>query len=68
MDHEATERSGIEAIEAVRMSPIGMPTSGGFRLGVDIGGTFTDATLIDEVTGEWQIAKIPSTPEPPSAS
>ena len=37
-----------------------------FRLGVDIGGTFTDATLIDEGTGEWRIAKIPSTPSEPA--
>jgi N-methylhydantoinase A len=37
-----------------------------FRLGVDIGGTFTDATLIDERTGEWRIAKIPSTPSQPA--
>ena len=37
-----------------------------FRLGVDIGGTFTDATLIDEGTGEWRIAKSPSTPSEPA--
>lgn len=39
---------------------------GPFRLGVDIGGTFTDATLLDERTGEWRIAKIPSTPREPA--
>jgi N-methylhydantoinase A len=37
-----------------------------FRLGVDVGGTFTDATLLDEETGEWHIAKIPSTPREPA--
>jgi N-methylhydantoinase A len=37
-----------------------------FRLGVDIGGTFTDATLLDESTGEWRIAKVPSTPREPA--
>lgn len=37
-----------------------------FRLGVDVGGTFTDAVLISEATGETQIAKVPSTPEDPS--
>src|SRR5262249_46734966 len=39
-----------------------------FRLGVDIGGTFTDATLIDEGTGEVRIAKVLTTPRDPSQS
>ena len=34
-----------------------------YRLGVDVGGTFTDLLLIDEVTGRSHIAKVPSTPE-----
>lgn len=38
----------------------------GYRLGIDIGGTFTDATLIDEATGEIRIGKVPSTPKDPS--
>jgi len=37
-----------------------------YRLGIDIGGTFTDATLIDETTGEIRIAKVSSTPSDPS--
>jgi N-methylhydantoinase A len=37
-----------------------------YRLGVDIGGTFTDATLIDEATGEVYIDKVASTPKDPS--
>lgn len=37
-----------------------------YRLGVDIGGTFTDATLIDEETGAATTAKILSTPHDPS--
>jgi N-methylhydantoinase A len=36
------------------------------RLAVDIGGTFTDATLIDEATGAVSIAKVLSTPADPS--
>ena len=36
------------------------------RLAIDIGGTFTDATLIDEETGEVSIAKVLSTPFDPS--
>lgn len=37
-----------------------------YRLGIDIGGTFTDATLIDEETGEIRIGKVSSTPSDPS--
>jgi N-methylhydantoinase A len=36
------------------------------RLAIDIGGTFTDATLIDEETGSVSIAKVLSTPSDPS--
>ena len=34
-----------------------------YRLGVDVGGTFTDLLLISEDTGETYTAKVPSTPE-----
>lgn len=37
-----------------------------YRLGIDIGGTFTDATLINEDTGETRISKVSSTPHDPS--
>lgn len=37
-----------------------------YRLGIDIGGTFTDATLLDEVTGEVRISKVSTTPPDPS--
>jgi len=37
-----------------------------FRLGIDVGGTFTDAVLISEATGETQIAKVLSSPADPS--
>lgn len=37
-----------------------------FRLGIDVGGTFTDAVVISESTGESWIAKVPSTPQDPS--
>eukprot|EP01038_Epipyxis_sp_PR26KG_P001267 gene1267-1765_t len=33
-----------------------------YRLGVDVGGTFTDLLLINEATGETHSAKVPSTP------
>ena len=34
-----------------------------FRLGVDVGGTFTDLLLVDESSGDTYMAKVPSTPE-----
>ncbi len=34
-----------------------------YRLGVDVGGTFTDLLLINEESGETFIAKVPSTPK-----
>ncbi len=34
-----------------------------FRLGVDVGGTFTDLLLVDESTGHTYMAKVPSTPD-----
>ncbi len=34
-----------------------------YRLGVDVGGTFTDFLLMNEDTGETHTAKVPSTPE-----
>ena len=34
-----------------------------YRLGVDVGGTFTDLLLINENTGATHTAKVPSTPE-----
>ena len=38
----------------------------GYRLGVDVGGTFTDLLLIDEATGKTFRDKVPSTPGDPS--
>ena len=40
----------------------------GTRLGVDIGGTFTDFALLDEASGELRVLKVPSTPARPSGS
>ena len=37
-----------------------------YRLGVDIGGTFTDIALIDEATGQVHNGKVLSTPHDPS--
>ena len=38
-----------------------------YRLGVDIGGTFTDIALVDETTGQVYNGKVSSTPHDPSA-
>jgi N-methylhydantoinase A len=38
----------------------------GIRMAIDIGGTFTDATLIDEESGAVSIAKVLTTPADPS--
>jgi N-methylhydantoinase A len=35
----------------------------GWRIGVDIGGTFTDVALVDEATGRIGVAKVPTTPD-----
>lgn len=37
--------------------------SGRLRLGVDVGGTFTDLLLLDEENGRTYTAKVPSTPQ-----
>ena len=37
-----------------------------YRLGVDVGGTFTDAILVNESTGETRTGKVSSTPSDPS--
>ena len=34
-----------------------------YRLGVDVGGTFTDLLLVNENSGDLHTAKVPSTPE-----
>lgn len=37
-------------------------------VGIDTGGTFTDLVAVDEETGRWHIAKVPSNPENPVAA
>jgi N-methylhydantoinase A len=37
-----------------------------YRIGIDVGGTFTDFTMIDETAGVVHFHKVPSTPDDPS--
>src|SRR5437867_4215897 len=37
-----------------------------YRVGVDIGGTFTDLILVDDATGELTVGKVLTTPSDPS--
>jgi len=37
-----------------------------YRVGVDIGGTFTDLILIDDATGALTVGKLLTTPDDPS--
>jgi len=37
-----------------------------YRLGTDVGGTFTDGVLLDERTGKIQVSKVSSTPKNPA--
>ena len=43
-------------------------SAGEYRVGFDVGGTFTDFVLLDEASGALTVLKMPSTPERPSAS
>lgn len=42
------------------------PPSASYRIGVDIGGTFTDLLLIDEDSGDTAVGKVLTTPDDPS--
>src|SRR5581483_7098694 len=37
-----------------------------YRIGIDIGGTFTDIIMVDSASGERAIAKVLTTPKDPS--
>ncbi|MDA1280115.1 MAG: hydantoinase/oxoprolinase family protein [Chloroflexi bacterium] len=43
-----------------------IPGTGRYRIGVDIGGTFTDGTLVDSATGQVTTSKVLSTPADPA--
>lgn len=37
-----------------------------YRIGVDIGGTFTDVVIVDEIDGSVRVTKVPTVPADPS--
>ena len=41
-------------------------SQGRYRVGVDVGGTFTDAAVFDDAAGSLRYAKVPSTPADPA--
>lgn len=58
-----TIRPSVDGDAAQSGRPEGESNGPQYRLGVDIGGTFTDATLIDEATGAVYVSKSATTPE-----
>ena len=57
---ERTDRSGASPLQC-SLHP-GRPSSMAWRIGVDIGGTFTDVALVDDASGRIGVAKVPTTP------
>jgi N-methylhydantoinase A len=58
----AIERERGRSFELQEGSPATRRSSSGYRLGVDVGGTFTDLLLLDEKRSRAFTAKVPSTP------
>lgn len=56
------ETTGGSATAALAQPRRSGPRGTGLRLGVDVGGTFTDLLLLDEKNGRTFTAKVPSTP------
>ena len=55
----------LARVESTGPAPVIRPNAraaGGLRLGVDVGGTFTDLILLDAARGKVWSAKVPSTP------
>jgi N-methylhydantoinase A len=58
----AIERERARHFETDASAPAARRSSIGYRLGVDVGGTFTDLLLLDEKRARAFTAKVPSTP------
>ena len=59
---DALEGQGLPAPDAGAGSSTMSEAPARGRLGVDVGGTFTDLLLVDQASGAMRIAKVPSTP------
>ena len=46
--------------------PMAINLHGRYRVGVDIGGTFTDLIVVDDETGSLAVGKVLTTPGDPS--
>jgi N-methylhydantoinase A len=55
-----------EAFRAPGLELAGVNAVMKYRLGCDIGGTFTDFVLLDEETGAFEMGKVLTTPDDPS--
>ncbi len=63
-----TREAPAPVVQRARPEPIETPrrrgdAGGGYQLGVDVGGTFTDLVLIEAASGHVFTAKVPSTPK-----
>ena len=75
-DHRSCAGQGIRTpLQAMAEDPVGSLTPlattikgrTSYRIGVDVGGTFTDVLLLDDGTGELRLHKTPSVPADPAA-
>lgn len=60
-DHKRRNEAQLASLQN-EINSVGRKRREGLRLGVDVGGTFTDLLLLDERNGRTYTAKVPSTP------
>ena len=61
-------RSSTRRLGLRRSARTGTVGRMGVRVGIDTGGTFTDLVAVDEASGRWYVAKVPSNPANPVAA